>query len=430
MNILIITLGSRGDVQPYVALGKGLQAAGHIVTVCTSSGFEPFITRHGLNYGYMSNDLLELMDSVEGRDVIENAAGPFGMLKTMIRLMKESQMVNKRLAEDTWETAQAVQPDLIIYHAKALGGPHVAEKLGVPVILAMPVPLVPTGDFPAIGLPDLKLGRGYNRFSYKLMQQGYSAYNSVVNAFRQDTLGLDKMRNAAGATHMADGKPIPVLHAISAHVLPRPNDWPDHVYLSGYWFLDESNAWEPSAELAAFLDAGDPPVYVGFGSMAGRSPEKLARTVIAALQKAHVRGIIASGWGGLSARDLPDTIFQIDQAPHDWLFPRMAAVVHHGGAGTTAAGLRAGRPTVICPFIADQPFWGRRVRALGVGSEPIPHKKLTSENLAAAIREVTTDPAIRQKAEALGEKIRQEDGIASTVALIESMIPEPLHFRG
>ncbi len=168
-----------------------------------------------------------------------------------------------------------------------------------------------------------------------------------------------------------------------------------------------------------FLDAGDPPVYVGFGSMSGRDPQHLTKLVIDALQQAGVRGLIATGWGGLTAADLPETIFKIDSVPHDWLFPRVAAVVHHGGAGTTAAGLRAGRPTVICPFIVDQPFWGRRVHELGAGAAPIPQKQLTAENLAAAIREVTSDPTIHRKAEVLGEQIRQEDGIGIAVNLIE-----------
>ncbi|NEO00729.1 MAG: glycosyltransferase family 1 protein, partial [Moorea sp. SIO3I7] len=170
------------------------------------------------------------------------------------------------------------------------------------------------------------------------------------------------------------------------------------------------------------LDAGNPPVYVGFGSMAGRDPQRLTEIVIEGLQQANVRGIIATGWGGLAVDDLPDSIFKIDSAPHDWLFPRMAAVVHHGGAGTTAAGLRAGRPTIICPFFVDQPFWGDRVHALGVGSKPIPQKTLTAEKLATAIREVTTNQTIRQNAEALGKQIRDEDGIANAIAIIESQL--------
>jgi sterol 3beta-glucosyltransferase len=301
-----------------------------------------------------------------------------------------------------------------------LSATSIAEKLDVPVMLAMPVPMiVPTTESPTIGLPDLKVGGWYNKATYQLIQMGYRTYAGMVDEFRQDVLGLDKSPKSAGLLYMANHQPVPVLHAYSEHVVPRPHDWPDQAHVTGYWFLDRLTQWEPSAELQAFLEAGEPPVYVGFGSMAGRNPQGLTHIVIEALQQAQVRGLIATGWGGLDVNSLPDTIFKLDQAPHDWLFPRVAAVVHHGGAGTTAAGLRAGRPTIICPFFGDQPFWGRRVQALGVGSKPIPQKNLTVDKLAAAIREVTISESIQQNAAVLGEKVRQEDGIANAVSIIE-----------
>lgn len=211
-----------------------------------------------------------------------------------------------------------------------------------------------------------------------------------------------------------------MLHYYSLHVVPRPHDWPRNAHVTGYWFLDRLDEWKPSAELQAFLDEGEAPVYVGFGSMAGRNPQRVANIVIEALQQAKVRGIIATGWGGLEVNDVPDTILHIDQAPHEWLFPRMSAVVHHGGAGTTAAGLRAGRPTVVCPFMGDQPFWGNRVHVLGVGPKPIPQKKLTVKKLANALRAVTSNVAMRKRAESLGDQIRHEDGISNAIAIIET----------
>ncbi|MFN2107656.1 MAG: glycosyltransferase, partial [Candidatus Promineifilaceae bacterium] len=174
-----------------------------------------------------------------------------------------------------------------------------------------------------------------------------------------------------------------------------------------------------------FLAAGDPPVYVGFGSMAGRDPVRLTGIVIDALRLAGLRGILATGWGGLQARDLHPTIFKLESAPHAWLFPRMAAVVHHGGAGTTAAGLRAARPTVICPFMGDQPFWGSRIHALGAGPEPIPQKKLTPENLAAALRQAVDGPEMRARAETVAEGIRSENGVANAIAIINKKAANP-----
>ncbi|NQT04331.1 MAG: glycosyltransferase family 1 protein [Planctomycetes bacterium] len=420
MNVFIITFGSRGDVQPYVALGKGLKTAGHTVTICTCSSFESFITDHGLNYGYAADDLMKLMDSVEGRDAMENTVGVFGTLKTMIKMMKQAKPINRQMMIDSWKAAQGADPDIVLFNSKALGAVSIAEKLGVPVMMALPQPMVvPTAEYPTIGLPNWNIGGWYNKLTYKLVHLGYRAYKGMVNEFRRNILGLDKFPSSSGLLYMADGRSIPVLHSFSKHVVPRPNDWPDNTYVTGYWFLNRLDEWEPSVELKAFLDKGEASIYVGFGSMAGRNPQRLMRIVIEALKQTNKRGIIASGWGGLAVGDLPDTIFKIDKAPHDWLFPRMAAVVHHGGAGTTAAGLRAGCPTIVCPFFGDQPFWGRCVRALGVGSEPIPQKKLTVEKLSAAIREVTVSQTIRQNAEALGEKIRNEDGIANAVAIFE-----------
>jgi sterol 3beta-glucosyltransferase len=425
LKVFIVTAGSRGDVQPYVALGVGLKNAGHSDTVCTCSIFESVITRHGLDYGYMSDEFIKLVDSEAGREAMESGGNVFGLLKTMVTMMKEAKVIIREMTKDAWKAALAFEPDIVIFHPKALAGLHIAEKLGIPVILAVPVPvIVPTSESAAIGFPNLNLGRWYNRLSYAVLHKGYHQYDDVINEFRQDVLGIEMLPKGTSPIQTADGKPISVLHAYSELVWPRPGDWPDTAYITGYWFLEQNHEWQPPDELMAFLQAGEAPVYVGFGSMAGRKPERMAKIVLDALGKANLRGIIATGWGGLQASDLPETVFKVDSVLHNWLFPRVSAVVHHGGAGTTAAGLRAGRPTVICPFIVDQPIWGEQVFALGVGSKPIPQKKLTADNLAAAIQKVTTDQTIRQNAFTLGEKLRAEDGIAKAIDIIESIVQQ------
>lgn len=420
MHILLMTVGTRGDVQPFVALGKGLQAEGHVVTLCTCQRFESFVREHGLHYAYLSNDILDLMDTQAGKEAMEETAGIFGFAKTTIKLLKEAKTIVRNHLHDAWAAAEAARPDLILFHPKAMAGVHIAEKLGIPVGLVFYLPMiVPTAERPAAPLPDLKLGGAYNKLTYTLIRMGFNTYLGVINTFREEVLGLERFPRSAGVRFAAGGRPIPVLYTFSRHVIPRASDWPDDVRITGFLFLDRDPDWAPPEALRTFLEQGDPPVYVGFGSIFGRNPERTAGIVVDALQHAGVRGIIATGWGGLQASDLPDTILQIDKAPHDWLFPRVSAVVHHGGVGTTAAGLRAGRPAVICPFFGDQPFWGKRVYELGAGSKPIPQKKLTAQKLAKAIREVTTTPSIRQHAEMLGEKIRQEDGVAEAVSLIE-----------
>jgi sterol 3beta-glucosyltransferase len=202
--------------------------------------------------------------------------------------------------------------------------------------------------------------------------------------------------------------------------VPSPPDWPDSVQTSGFWFLERPGDWSPPDDLLSFLAAGPPPVYVGFGSMASSQSKKITNIVVSALSKSGVRGIIATGWGGLDADHYADTIFRTDSVPHDWLFPRVSAVVHHGGAGTTAAGLRAGRPTLVCPIFGDQPFWGKVVHDLGAGAKPIYQKKLTVDNLHEAITQLLNTASIKEKATELGVKIRNEDGIGAAIAVIES----------
>lgn len=423
MNVLIETAGTRGDVQPYIALGKGLQAAGHAVKICTHARFEAFVTDHGLAYAYLGSDLLELMDTVEGRGAMEDMGRLISGLKTGIKLTRQSGPIQRSMIKEGWAAAEQADPDVILYNSKMGGAPHYADKLAVPAALAMLFPqFVPTAAFPTIGFPKGKAGGWYNRATYAVVLKIAGMVGGrYVNEWRA-AHGLPPARGT-DLLHRSDGTAIPVLHGVSPHVVPEPVDWPDSAVMTGYWFLDRVADWTPPPALEAFLAAGEPPIYIGFGSMSGRNPERTTRIVVDALQQAGLRGILATGWGGMAAADLPDTVFHLDQVPHDWLFPRVAAVVHHGGAGTTAAGLRAGRPTVICPFFGDQPFWGWRVRDLGVGSAPIPQKKLTAEKLAAALREVTTTPSIRTKAEALGERIREEEGVARAVAFVEGLVP-------
>lgn len=422
MNILIITFGSRGDVQPYVALGKGLQQAGHAVTVCTAVDFEPFIREHGLAYGYMTGELLRLVDTDRGKAAMEETTGLVGSAKTMFKLLRQTNPLNKQMMRDSWAAAQAAQPDMVIFHPKALAATSIADACDIPAIMAVLQPFyVPTAEFPTLGTPDLPLGDWYTRLTYKAVPLGYRMYSGMINDLRREQMGLGKL-DGAGLFRRADGSPVPVMHGFSRHVVPRPSDWPPHASIPGYWFLDDGANWSPPAALQDFLAAGPPPVYAGFGSMAGKDPQRLARIVSGALQKAGVRGIIASGWGGLQASDLPDSILAIDAAPHEWLFPRTAAVIHHGGAGTTAAGLRAGRPTIICPFMGDQPFWGRRVQDLGAGPAPIPQKKLSVDNLAAALERALGEAEMHAAAARLGEQLRAEDGVANAVAIVEAAL--------
>jgi sterol 3beta-glucosyltransferase len=414
MKILILTIGSRGDVQPYVALGMGLRDAGHEVRIGTAAMFEGFVVDKGLGFAPLPDDLVALLTAESGQKAIEDMQGPFGAVKATLRLLKQIKPIIRGLMLESWRAADEFRPDYLIYNSK-LPGVHIAEKLEVPCALAVPFPqLVATSEMPTLGMPELG---PFNKSSYKMVSLFMGVFAGFHNTFRKDVLGLDNAPRFFGLHHMTDGTEVPVLHCFSKHVCPRPVDWPGSVHVTGYWFMEDKSS--PSDELVQFLEKGEPPVYVGFGSMSGRKTAKVTKVVIDAIQKANVRGVIATGWGGLAADELPDSILMIDQAPHEWLFPRVSAVVHHGGAGTTAAGLRAGRPTVICPFFGDQPFWGKIIYDSGFGPKPIPQRKLSVEKLSEAIAEVTSNKEMIANAAAVGEKIRSENGVANAIAIIE-----------
>lgn len=410
MKITILAVGTRGDVQPYVALAKGLKAAGYGVRVGAPINFESFVTAHGLEYAPLRGDYYQLMDSPEGQAL--KSGNP---LRVMQHMKTTVYPLMRRLMDDSWPAVQG--SDAIIFHPKLMIGAQLAEKLNVPAIIAATLPMVATRAFPMPGLVNRDLGGVLNKASYATLNMITRPFTGIIQRWRQEVLGLPAQAGTISVFKLHD-RPLPVLHCYSQQVITRPDDWPDHAYVTGYWWLDETNNWQPPADLEAFLANGTPPVYVGFGSMIAEDPASVTRIVIEALQQSGQRGVIASGWGGIRPADLPPSIYLLKEAPHDWLFPRMSAVVHHGGAGTTAAGLRAGKPTVICPFIADQPFWGNRVAVLGAGPKPIPQKKLNVDDLAAAIRAATTDQTMRMKAEALGAKLRAEDGVAQAAQII------------
>lgn len=422
MTIALLTVGSRGDVQPFVALALGLQRAGHDVTLAAPSDAEALAAQHDVPFTSLGVDFRALTESPEARGALA------GRPRDLLRMVRQGQAMTRRMLDAGGEIAR--DADAVVYHPKALVGPHLAEATGMPVFLAMPAPLaVPTRAFPIpiAALPDLG---PLNRLTYAIIRLGMLPYHGIINAWRAEALDLPP-RGWWDALTTMPGLTLPVLYAFSPTLVPRPTDWPRHVRVTGTWHLDGAAApYTPDSDLAAFLDAGAPPVYVGFGSMARRDPEATTAIVLEAVRRAGVRTLLATGWGGLTADAVPPEVHVLDAAPHDWLFPRCAAVVHHGGAGTTAAGLRAGRPSVICPFFGDQHFWGQRVHTLGAGPPPLPQKTMTPDRLAAAIDAASTDPALRRRAATLGHTLQREDGVGTAVASIEQTLAALRRRRG
>ncbi|MGI8866618.1 MAG: glycosyltransferase, partial [Rubrobacteraceae bacterium] len=368
MRITMTLGGSRGDVQPYVALGMGLKAAGHEVRLAAPGAFEDLIISHGLDFHRITLDPREAV-----RLQLQN--GDANLLEFVWRARETLAPILRENAGQLLEACR--DAEAIIYTSVGFLGSGISRDLGVPGIGAMYGPLVNASrSFPSSFMPvpsgrlDLAHSTPRRLFNllnhYAAQQIIWQPLRTLVNRALADTPGL--------STYPLDGPfgearrhQAPILNGWSPRVLPHPPDWGSHLPVTGYWFLDHPENWTPPDGLQDFLDSGPPPVSVGFGSMGGARSEELATSVLRALAKTGDRAVLVTSWGGLGNADLPDTVFKANEVPYDWLFPRVRAAVHHGGAGTTAASLRAGAPTVVVPFFTDQSFWGARVASLGVG---------------------------------------------------------------
>jgi UDP:flavonoid glycosyltransferase YjiC (YdhE family) len=417
MRIAINALGTRGDIQPYVALGLGLKRAGHEVRVVTHGIFRELVNEHGLTL--YSLDL-------DSREVLLN--------ETLSQLgnnpIRVNQWIEHRFApvlrsvfEATFQAAR--DAELMVNSGLSIAGWHVAEKLGIPAVAAYLWPATPTRYMPAatgqIPPPWMPFKGLFNYLSTKLSNQlFFRLLSPLVNRCRDQVLGLRPLRLRDYWPLDSPASPVPLVYGFSSAVIPKPPDWGPNQQIAGYWFLDADEGYVPDPALAQFLQAGEPPVCVGFGSMVERDRRAMPQLVVDALAAVGQRGILLSGWSEFGAGLLTDSVFAIDAVPHDWLFPRMRAVVHHGGAGTTAAALRDGLPSVIVPSFADQFFWGWRVHELGAAAAPIPRANLTEIRLAEAIGQVVHDESVRRQASLLGRQLRDEDGVARATALIDT----------
>jgi UDP:flavonoid glycosyltransferase YjiC (YdhE family) len=408
MRITLVAMGTRGDVQPVLALGKGLQAAGQSVRVVAGANFESWVRSYGFDF-VPSVDMEAIMQSEDGIRWAQSSDSPRTQLAMMKRLLEqhEQAMVSPLLS-------LPVDADLLV--SGFTSEPFVqtlSDASGVPYINAFLQPYAPTRSG-AASLNALLPRRSslLNLIISTLAPRiVWSISAGPANRLREK---LSLPTHSAGS-YIRATRHTPTLYGFSPQVVPSPSDWGPEKVVTGYWFLEERRDWQPPTELTAFLESGPPPVYVGFGSMSAGDPQATARLIADAVALAGQRAVVGSGWSRLSGFAAPANVYVVDHVPHDWLFERVAAVVHHGGAGTTGAGLRAGRPTMIVPHMADQPFWGRRVQDLGVGVPPIPRHKLTSSGLADGITRLTGDAALQRNAAALGARIRAEEGVARAV---------------
>lgn len=402
LKITCLTIGSRGDVQPYIALCKGLLAEGHRPKIATHVEFEPWIRKHGIDFAPVDGDPAELM-----RICVENGMFTYSFLREAS--LKFRGWIDDLLSS-AWTSCQG--SDLLIESPSAMAGIHIAEALRIPYFRGFTMPWTRTRAYPhAFAVPENRMGGAYNYITYVMFDNIFwKAIAGQINRWRHNELGL----KATNLDKLQQNK-VPFLYNYSPSVVPPPLDYPDWIRITGYWFLNEGSDWTPPTELLEFISRaradGKKIVYIGFGSIVVSDPAALTRTVIESVQKADVRCILSKGWSDRLGDPacvkveipLPPGILQIQAAPHDWLFSQIDAVAHHGGAGTTGASLRAGLPTVVKPFFGDQFFFGSRVEDLGVG---ICMKKLNVSVFSRALWEATHSERMIVRARNLGAQIR------------------------
>ncbi len=415
MKITILTYGSRGDVQPFIALARGLQKNGHTVQIAAPHRFADFGRAQGV-------PIIPLEGDPEEISKIYNDAG--GNVLRLVRGMKEYIFsIAVEVARGAFAACE--DADLIVHSFLFTSGAHsLARSRGIPDVSIQTFPIfAPTRTYPPAALSWLPTGP-LSYFGHWLNTQvfWYGGNSGYAQCRRQHPEIFPFELTWPFETKRHDGA-TPLLFAISPAVLPPAPEWANRVDVVGYFFLDSHPNYHPSAELVKFLEAGPAPICVTFGSMINRAAERIADSVLRAIRISNQRAVILTGWDGWKGRGSTDEVLLLDSAPHDWLLPLCKAVIHHGGAGTTAAGLRAGIPNIVIPFAGDQLFWGKRIHAIGAGPEPIPRIRLNPERLSSALAKAE-DKDIRMHARVLGQKIGSEAGVEHAVRMIEPYVSD------
>lgn len=403
MRVTILTLGSRGDVQPFLAFGLGLAQAGHEVRIATHPKFEPLSRAVGLAFAPLAEGRVSRgPDTEEGRRWMDSGSR---RLPTWVGFLKDARSVARQRLADAVAACEAADA-IIASNLATLLGWQMSDRLGIPLVRALLN-------------PPSRLAHGRARPASAAARQAIWLSARPWLRSVQRGAGLPPRLPFREPIGIMCRDRVPVLYPFSPSVVSRPADSGDRVDVTGYWFLDQSLDPDPPPGLADFLAAGPPPVCIGFGSLLDPDPAASTRIVIEALSRANMRGVIVRGQFGFGGSDFPEGVYAVDTVSHDWLFPRCACVVHHAAGGTTAAAVRAGVPSVPVPHMSDQFWWARRIHELGVGAAPIPRRRLSAPRLAAAILAASGDHSMRGRAASLGRRIRTEDGVARGVEAFE-----------
>jgi sterol 3beta-glucosyltransferase len=407
MRVTMLTVGSRGDVQPFVAFGAGLQHAGHRVRLCTHPRFQALVEELGLEFAPLAQGAVARRgETKEGRRWAKHSSR---WMPAWMGLLQDARSVARRRLRDAADGCDGADV-IVASNLTQLLGWQLARDLDVPLVRAL------------LNAPSYWMARRSRpSVARALRQLAWLGARPWLNRIRRDALGRPPLPLREPVGRLEEAGQL-VLYAFSPAVFPRPQGWGESTEVTGYWFLDRAVDPEPSDALRAFLEAGPAPVYVGFGIQIDHDPPATTATIIEALRRAGQRGVLQRPPESLVGAALGDDMLAIGGVAHDWLFPRSAAVVHHGAAGTTATALRAGVPAVIVPHNSDQFSWGRRMAELGVSPPPIPRRRLVVDRLEEALIAATTDRELRERAEALGGQIRGEDGVTRAVEAFERRV--------
>ncbi|XP_017440477.1 sterol 3-beta-glucosyltransferase UGT80B1 isoform X2 [Vigna angularis] len=396
LQIVMLVVGTRGDVQPFLAIAKKLQDYGHRVRLATHADFDTFVKSAGVDFYPLGGD-------------------PRALARYMVR--------NKACIEPDLETGIPFRAQAIIANPTACGHTHIAEALGVPLHIFFTMPWTPTYEFshPLARVPQ---SAGY-WLSYIIVDVLiWWGIRGLINDFRKRKLKLAPI--AYFSIYNGSINHLPTGYMWSPHVVPKPTDWGPLVDVVGYCFLNLGSKYQPQEDFVRWIQKGPKPLYFGFGSMPLDDPKRTTDVIVEALKDTGQRGIIDRGWGNLgNLAEVPENVFVLEECPHDWLFPQCSALVHHGGAGTTATGLKAGCPTTIVPFFGDQFFWGDRIYQRGLGPVPIPISQLSLENLTNAIK-FMLQPEVKVQAMAIAKLIENEDGVTAAVDAFHRHLPPEL----
>ncbi len=416
MRFSILTLGTRGDVQPYIALSKELISRGHEVVICTGESFQDIIIKNGIEFYKAHSDLMSMLNTPEGKAVMSG-----GLKNFKAAMAYAKNVVNpafRKTLDDFWEASK--KTDAIIYHPKALAAPDICVKLNILCISMPPVPITyPISEFPCLAISANKnFGKAINKLTYKFMKIADASSMKEINDFRIKTLNLPK-RKAGIYAYKINNKEIPIIYPISSYLFKDVHSWNDKVFLPGFFFLNDHEL-NLSPEIIDFINKGNKPIAISFSSMPLKNPDFFKQNLLKALKLSGDRTIVLTGNSEIYFENEPE-IFCTKEAPHTKLFPLCKGVVHHGGVGTTASALYSGIPQQIIPFSVDQPFWASRLFKLGYALKPLYETSLNYKDLANAFINMS-DKNIISKSKEISNMIINENGVKRAVDYIENIM--------